>query len=355
MKFKGSTCWIGAVFVGSILSGCLQTSGPDDEVAVISDGTYTPSMPVPPEGWPAIQWPEDNPYTSAKAILGRRLFFETALSRDRTVSCAWCHASGHAFADRHRSALSVGVRSQHTFRNTPTLANLAFASSFMFEGDVPTLELQALRPLMSSIEMDMTEQEILARLSSDTLYVRLFRQAFGKGPISLTRLARALATFERTLVSLRSPYDRWVAGDTGALSVEAKRGAAIFFGDKARCSRCHTPPLFTDGSFRHNGYFHGDDSVSADSGRARSTKLATDVGKFKTPTLRNVFHTYPFMHDGGLPSLEEVVLHYNSGGFAHQNRDTLIRPLGLNDYEIYELVQFLESLTDISSMLQIDP
>jgi cytochrome c peroxidase len=354
MKFGAFTClicWIGAACVGSVMTGCLQSSGPEDEAVVISDGNYTPSLPVPPEGWPAIQWPEENRYSAAKAILGRRLFFETALSRDGTVSCSWCHASGHAYTDKHRTALSTGVLNQPTLRNTPTLANVAFASRFLFEGNVLSLEEQVTGPLYAHNEMDMTGPEIVARLASDTLYVRLFRQAYGEDPISMTQVIRALATFERTLVSVRSPYDRWADGDSGALTPAAKRGAALFFGDKARCSRCHTPPLFTDGEFHNNGL----DSVFSDSGRARSTGLASDVGRFKTPTVRNVFYSGPYMHDGRIPTLEEVVLHYNAGGVSSATRDTLIRPLGLNEYEIYDLVQFLESLSDLDVLIHAEP
>lgn len=332
------------------LSGCLQLSDSPEET-VVTDGNYTPVKPVSPSGWPALHWPEDNPYSAEKAVLGRRLFFETSLSRDGTVSCSWCHSPGHAFTDKHRTPFSTGVLSQPTLRNTPTLANVAFASHFMFEGDVSSLEEQALKPIFSTSEMDMTGPEILARLAADTMYVRLFRRAFGPAAMTMTQVAHSLATFERTMVSFRSPYDLWAAGDSGALTLEAKRGAALFFGDRARCARCHTPPLFTDGGFHHNGL----DSIVSDSGRARSTHLPGDVGKFKTPTVRNVFYSGPYMHDGRIATLEDVVRHYMTGGQGHPNQDSLIRPIDLNDYEVRDLVLFLESLSDLGVLNQAEP
>ncbi len=308
------------------------------------DGDYIAVKPVEPAGWPSILWPKENPYTPAKDVLGRRLFLESALSREGTVSCAWCHTPAQAFTDKHGTALSVGVRNQPTFRNTPSLGNIGFATSFLFEGNVSTLEAQALGPLYAHNEMDMTGPEIVARLAADTMYVRLFRNAFGVGPITMVGVTRALATFERALVSFQSPYDLWLAGDSTAMTDAAKRGASLFFGDKAKCSQCHTPPLFTDGGFHNNGL----DTVFADSGRARTTHLLVDVGVFKTPTLRNIGDTYPYMHDGRFATLDEVVRHYNAGGRSHPNRDARVHPLGLDEHELFDLVQFLESLTDES-------
>jgi cytochrome c peroxidase len=234
------------------------------------------------------------------------------------------------------------VRSQITLRNTPTLANVAFSTSLTFDGRESILERQALIPLLSTEEMDMTGPEIEARLAADTMYVRLFRQAFGEGAISLPQVVKALATYQRTLISYRSPYDFWQAGDTAALSPSEKRGANLFFGEKGGCVRCHVPPLFTDGKFHNTGL----DSAPVDLGRARVTSLAADEGKFKTPTLRNLTVTNPYMHDGRIPMLEDVVAHYNSGGFPHPNRDSLMQPLGLDEYEVLDLVNFLQSLTD---------
>jgi len=338
-----------------LLGGCLVAGGVGGSRAEgngpVADGEYIPEIPVLPAGWPALAWPADNPYTSAKAILGRRLFFEAGLSSDGTVSCSWCHGSGHAFTDMHRVAFSTGVGGVFATRNTPTTVNMIFGTSFMLDGAATTLEEQALLPLLNPHEMNMTRSGIEARLAADTLYVKLFRQAFGAGTISLPNVARALATYQRTLISYRTPYDQWVAGDSAALSEPAKRGAVIFLGEKGGCARCHVPPLFTDGRF----YDIGLDSAPADSGRARVTGLAGDVGRFKTPTLRNVFHTGPYMHDGRIASLEHVVMHYNSGGAPSPNRDPGLKPLGLSESEVYDLTIFLESLTDESVLRAPQP
>jgi len=332
------------IAAGSLTTGCVSDSpGPESgNEVVLTDGSYTPENPTLPLGWPAPIWPADNPYSPAKAILGRRLFFEGDLSRDGTVSCAWCHSPPHGFADRHRSPTSVGIGGLSGTRNAPTVVNIGFATAFMHDGAAATLEEQALLPLMNPIEMDMTSAEIEARLVEDSLYVRLFRQAFGPGPITIDKVARALATYQRTLVSFRSPYDRWVAGDSNALSESAKRGAQVFLGEKGGCVRCHIPPLFTDGKFHNIGI----DTSVADSGRLLVTKLPADLGKFKTPTLRNIKFTEPYMHDGNIASLEHVVMHYNSELVSHPLADPDLEPLGLNETEILDLVAFLESLTD---------
>ena len=334
--------WILPAF---IVFGCLRETGtsPDPhEGPVLSDENWTPSLLALPEGWPEPQWPQQNPYSPAKAILGRRLFFEKRLSGDSTINCSWCHSPYAAFADSHRSTFSVGITGAPTRRNTPTLANLVFASSFMYDGGSPTLESQVFHPLFG--EMGADSAELVLRLLSDTLYVRLFRQAYGEGPITLQGIAKALATYQRTLISTRSGYDRWRAGDSSALSASAKRGAEIFLGERGGCARCHTPPLFTDGKF-HNVGLGG---ASSDSGRALVTGKPSDIGRFKTPTLRDVEKSAPYMHDGSIPALEDVVHHFNAGGVPGSGADSLIRPLGLNEEDVSDLVEFMRSLTENS-------
>jgi cytochrome c peroxidase len=337
-----------------LLGGCFPDAGagsaPEDPDPGYSDGDWSPARPVPPKGWPALAWPKDNPYSSAKAVLGRRLFFETALSRDRSVSCASCHEPSRAFSDAG-NAFSAGVHGLRTHRNAPSLTNAGFGGAFLFEGGVPTLELQALAPLFAGNEMDMTGAEIEARLAADTLYVRLFRQAYGEGPITLAGATKALATYQRTLVSFGSPYDRWRAGDGNALSPAAKRGEALFTGEKGDCWHCHAPPLFTNGDFHNLGI----DSVLTDLGRALVTGKTSDEGKFKTPSLRNVAVTSPYLHDGRLSTLTEVVEHYNAGQGRHPNTDALMRPLGLSPQEVSDLVAFLEALTDSGFLAQPRP
>lgn len=289
-----------------------------------------------------MQWPADNPYDSAKATLGKVLFLDARLSRNGSVSCAWCHDPTVAFVDKHRSPFSSGVHGAIMRRNSPTLTNVGYGTSFMLDGRIATLEAQALGPLLSVDEMDMTGPEIEARIAADTTYVRMFREAFGSGTVTLTKVVRALTTYERTLVSARSDYDHWAAGNSAALSASAKRGAAIFLGERGGCFQCHAPPLFTDGLFHDIGL----DTIPLDSGRGAITGLASDVGRFKTPTLRNVAQTGPYMHDGRFGDLENIVRHYNAGGAPSPNRDPRIHPLELTDAEVTDLVAFLQSLSD---------
>ena len=335
-----------AVMTLCLLSGCLSEPapsppGPDP---FVGDGDEVPAKPGIPQGWPAALWPSDNPYTPAKAVLGRRLFFETEHlnSTNGVVSCELCHAPSASFTDIHYGGFGRGANFQPLPRTPPTLVNLLFARTLMFEGNVSTLEEQVLFPLYAPHEMGLNAPEVERRLAGDTLYVRLFREAYGPGPIRMEGVAKALATYVRTLVSTRTPYDRWKAGEEDAIPVQAKAGEALFMG-KAQCFRCHTPPLFTDGKFHNIGL----DSLPLDRGRALHTGLPEDEGRFKTPTLRNLTKTSPYMHDGRFRDLESLVERYNQGGFPHAvNADSLIVPLGLNGREVYDLVQFLETLTD---------
>lgn len=320
-----------------------------EDTALVTDEGYVPVRPESPPGWPSIEWPADNAFTPAKAVLGRRLFGETQLSRTGTVSCLWCHHPVRAYSDKHGTSRSFGLYQEPTLRNAPVLANAAFAKHFLSEGNASSLEDQASGPLFNKAEMDMTGPEIVARLSADTFYVRLFRQAYGDGSITMPRVVRALATFERTFISARSPYDHWKAGEEDALSESAKRGAEVFFG-KGKCASCHAPPLFTDGGFHNVGL---DGVAPEDSGLFRTTRRLADIGKFKTPTLRNISVSSAYMHDGRFYTLEEVVAQFNAGGGS--GRDSLLQPLGLNEYETMDLIEFLKSLTDIESLAPTAP
>ena len=316
------------------LSGCLSDAGE----------TGSPPPPEPPSlpsGWPEIAWPADNPYHPDKVELGRRLFFDTRLSSDGVISCSWCHSERASFADNHHEAMSTGVRQQPTRRNVPTLVNVAFIGPLHLDGSRATLEEQALGPLLAADEMDMTPEGIVAVVSADSVYPRLFRAAFGSGPITVEKTVKALATYQRTLISTQAPYDAWSAGDSAALTPEARRGLSLFTG-KGGCAACHMPPLFTDQGFHNIGL----DSVTADSGRAGVTGAPADAGKFRTPTLRNIAQTHPYMHDGRFRELRDVLGHYNAGGRPHPARDGRIRPLGLTYAETSDLIAFLEALTD---------
>jgi cytochrome c peroxidase len=206
---------------------------------------------------------------------------------------------------------------------------------------VRTLELQALAPIENPLEMDLPLPEAEQRLREHPDYPALFRQAYGREP-DLFGLTRALAAYQRSLISARSPYDRYLLGDSSALDADQKAGKEIFFSERAECFHCHTGVLFSDFSFQNNGLYE----VYTDSGRAVITGNPRDVGRFKVPSLRNVALTAPYMHDGSLPTLESVIDHYMSGGKRHRNKSHFLRPFDLNETEKRQLIAFLHSLTD---------
>ncbi len=323
---------IASLFALALLSGCSDVSGvvenPDDVLK-------------PPAGFPAIAVPADNPYSAAKAELGRRLFYDTRLSRDYSVSCGSCHRQEHAFTDA--SALSSGFEGRIGSRNAMTLTNVAYNTSFFWDGGVPTLEQQAIAPIIHPDEMNMHTDTLVTRLRSAPVYAELFAKAWGTSDISLERITRSIATFERRLLSSESGYDKWKRGDWDAMSGAAVRGSELFFGEKGDCFHCHGSFNFSDNMFHNNAI----DSISTgDEGRFKLTQRSSDMGSFRTPTLRNVALTGPYMHDGRFATLEEVVRHYNSGGKPHPSRDALMRPLGLTPREEEDLVEFLKALTD---------
>ena len=297
-----------------------------------------------PDHFPNLDFfvPEDNPLTNPKVQLGKKMFFDPSLSSDSTVSCASCHKPELAFTDGR--ARSLGVQSRLGKRNAPSLANIAFGQSFFWHGSIPTLEQQAIFPLEDPTEMDNNFAEIIRRLNGDLAYRNEFIEVFG-AEASPNFVTDALAAFERTLLSYESPYDKFLQGDSTALTPSQKRGLLIFNGETAECFHCHNPAYnFTDESFRNNGLYE----VYPDPGRWEVTGLETDKGKFKVPTLRNIALTAPYMHDGSLLSLEEVLEHYMSGGKAHPNKAGEIRRFVLSEEQKQDILNFLESLTDPS-------
>lgn len=287
---------------------------------------------------PPVPIPTNNKQTPEKIELGRRLFHDVGLSRGGDISCASCHAQDKAFAGD--TPISPGTSGRLGKRNPPSLVNVAYRPKLFWHGGSPSLELQALGPLTDHNEMDLTTEEVVGRLNADASYVAQFRQVFGKPP-SVDLTLKAIAAFERTLVSFNSPFDRFEAGDVAALNTSAQRGLDLFYG-KAECFHCHTGKHFSDNQ-PHNNAFQ---QFNEDIGYAQLTDKDEDVGKFITPTLRNVALTAPYMHAGQLKTLREVVQIYNAGGEANPNADPLMRPLGLSDAEVGDLVAFLESLTD---------
>ena len=292
-----------------------------------------------PADFPTRPEPEDNAVTLDRVELGRSLFYDARLSRTGQISCSSCHVQAHAFSDPNRT--SLGVDGLTGTRNAPALVNEAWNTSYFWDGGVPSLELQAVGPIKNPLEMDMTLAEVSALLAADAKINARFRAAYAEGPSERT-LPRALASFVRVLVSDNSPYDRFRRGDNGALSDSAQRGRDIFEGERGQCTHCHVGFNFTNNAFRNNGTSPDD----PDPGRQRLTLKASDFGKFRVPSLRNIAVSAPYMHDGALATLADVVDHYDQGGSGSPNTDPTLHALGLSAEEKGDLVAFLESLTD---------
>jgi cytochrome c peroxidase len=284
-----------------------------------------------------IPFPKQNPYTAEKAWLGKKLYFDTRLSVSSAQSCASCHNPGFGWGD----GLSVGVGHgmARLGRRSPTIVNAAWGAVFMWDGRLADLEQQALGPIQSPGEMNMPIDQLMARLESIAEYKPLFAVAFPNEAMSPKTLAEAIATFERTVVSERAPFDLWIEGNDKAISEEAKRGFAIF-NTKAQCSSCHEGWNFTNEGFQDIGL------SSEDVGRGQ---FLPDVIKmqhaFKTPGLREIARRGPYMHDGSIATLEQVVDHYDAGGVDRPSRSDLLKPLGLTVQEKADLVAFLKTLT----------
>lgn len=292
---------------------------------------------------------DGNPASAEMAALGKDLFFDTLLSVDQSVSCATCHKPEHGFADD--VALSVGVTGVALRRHTPHLFNLADGSSFFWDGRARSLEEQSLMPIQNPDEMGLEIGVLIERLEADSEYPNDFIEVFGSPGISKKRVAAAIAAFERTLVADATPYDRFIEGDRSAMSESAQRGMDIFFKHDVGCSTCHGGPNFTDNDFHNTGLF-GDDLGRAEVDRVGNFKMRPypffhTQKAFKTPGLRNVALTAPYMHNGVFTTLEEVVQNYNRGSQDPESYGISldVKPLHLTDQEVTDLVGFLEALT----------
>ena len=293
-----------------------------------------------PKGFPPIPYPEDNAYTYDRWILGKKLFHETRLSKDGKVSCASCHDHSIAFSDK--KSFSLGSNYAIGTRNSPTLANIAYHPYFMREGGVPTLEMQVLVPIQEHVEFDNNIVLIVEDLSKDEEYNLLSQKAYSQD-IGAYTITRALANYERSIISGTSPYDQFVNyGIEGALSEDQKKGMDLFFSERTNCSQCHSGFNFSNYQFENNGLYE----EYKDLGRQRLTLKEEDKALFKVPTLRNIALTGPYMHDGSLANLEDVIAHYNLGGKMHFQKSEWIKPLNLTSTEKDELIAFLGSLTD---------
>ena len=296
-----------------------------------------------PLGLLPVPWPEDNPYSPVKAELGRYLYFDTRLSADNTVSCASCHAPDKGFTDN--AAVSTGIRGQKGGRSAPTTINRAYSLAQFWDGRAATLEDQAKGPIQNPIEMGETHAGVVAKLNKAAGYRDLFQKAFGSPEVSIDNVAKAIATFERTLLSGNSAYDRYKAGETAALSAAQIRGMDVYF-NKAKCDQCHEGVNLTANAYANLGV--GANQPKPDEGRFAVTKDPQDWGKFKTPTLRDIAKTAPYMHDGSLQTLEEVVDLYDKGGTKNKNLDEKIKPLKLAAAQKSDLIEFLKALDGTS-------
>ena len=286
-----------------------------------------------PKGFPEISVPNDNALSLERIALGKRLFYDPILSKDSTISCNSCHFQEYAFADNR--SISPGVEERLGKRNSMSLANVAYADVLLREGGVPNLEMQVLVPIQEHNEMDFNIVAVAERMQSDSTYVKQSLEAYNRMPDAFV-ITRAIASFERTLLSGNSRYD------SNILSASEQNGRDLFFSDSLACSSCHGTFLFTNQEMENNGLYE----QYPDSGRYVLTRLQEDIGRFKVPSLRNVELTSPYMHDGSLSTLEHVVDHYESGGSNHFNQSNLVKGFNLTSEERASLIAFLQSLTD---------
>lgn len=304
-----------------------------------------------PKGLKRMKIPRDNPLTEAKIQLGKQLYFDPRLSVDDTVSCASCHDPNEGWSNGERFA--TGVRGQQGGRSAPTIINSGYQYFQFWDGRANQLEGQALGPIENPIEMDLKLDDLVQKLNKIEGYRKQFQNVFGTAATP-DGIAKAIASFERTVLSGDAPYDRLQAGDAGALSESAQRGMKLFSSKQGgNCSACHSGHNFTDGAFHNVGV--GMDAKDPDVGRYAVTTLAGDRGLFKTPTLREIAHTAPYMHDGSLKTLEEVVDFYVKGGIKNPQLDEEIFPLKLSDQQKKDLVTFLKEGLSGESYPDIKP
>ena len=285
--------------------------------------------------------PSDNAPDAARVELGKKLFFDPRLSRDGNMSCATCHNPVFGWSDGLPTAR--GFKSEVLARATPTIANAAYNSVQMWDGRKATLEDQAMGPMEAAAEMNMDIARLFKWLNEQGEYRMLFEKAYPGAGIGAETLSKAIASFERTVVSSNSAFDRWVAGDRNAMSEAQVRGFALFNG-KANCVACHSGANFTDNGF-HNVGLASFGKPDADLGRYTQRPVAVNKGAFKTPTLRDVELTAPYFHDGSAKTLLEVVEHYNRGGAVREGISPNVKPLDLTRAEEEDLVAFMKALT----------
>jgi cytochrome c peroxidase len=295
---------------------------------------------------PEIPYPKDNPYSDAKFKLGRTLFFDPILSGSKSRSCESCHNPGLSWGDGQPRA--IGENQKPLPLRAPTLLNVAWTPKLGWDGHFRDLESVAIGPITSPGNMNLSDKVLLERLSAIPGYLDAFDAAFGEGDVTVRKVEMALATFERSIVSGEAPFDRWLNGDDAAIGEAAKRGFALFNG-RANCAACHTGWAFTDSSFHDIGTAR-DNNIGR--GRLFPSSVALQYA-FKTPTLRDVAHRAPYMHDGSVPTLEAVIDLYDRGGIDRPSRDVEIHSLGLSADEKTDLIAFLRTLTGASQPVSV--
>jgi cytochrome c peroxidase len=297
---------------------------------------------------PAIVYPTDNASSEARARLGRTLFFDPLLSGSKTHSCASCHNPALSWGDGRPRALGEGQKPLPL--RTPTLIGVAYMPVLGWDGKYRDLESVAFGPITSPNNMNLHENVLVERLNAIPAYVEAFSTAFDEGGITRRNIELALAAFERTITPADAPFDRWIEGDEAAIGAAAKRGFELFNG-KAHCASCHGGFAFSDGSFHDIGSAQGHDIGR---GRLFPSSIALQFA-FKTPTLRDVERRAPYMHDGSVATLKDVIALYDRGGIKRPSRSPTIMPLGLTRDEKADLLAFLETLTSPPKSFSLPP
>lgn len=330
------------VVSGSVTTMPFQSRPAMADAVAAAEGGASTSLSVLKDNYrrPAhAPHPKANPYTREKAELGRHLFFDPRLSRNGRVSCASCHNPSLNWSDGR--ARGVGVADVELQRRTPTVLNAAWLAALMWDGRAPTLEAQAVLPITAEHEMGLSTEEAVERIKEVAGYAPLFGVAFPGQEIGIESVVAALATYQRTLVSAESSFDRWIEGDEAAISEAAKRGFAVFNG-AARCGTCHSSWRFTDDSFHDIGL------ASADIGRGAFAPPSVTIMQhaFKTPSLRDLRLSGPYMHDGSMATLDEVIDHYEDGGTRRPSLSPDMKPLTLSPQERQDLIAYLKTLQE---------
>lgn len=307
-------------------------------LGVLGVSSFDDSISSDPWKRPDVNYPTDNPNSQASVELGSALFFETLLSKDSSISCQSCHLISEAFADH--LPIGEGIKGRLVTRNTPSLQNIGLHPYFMADGKFKSLEEQVLAPIHEHREFDMTEEEVITRLQSVAIYNQYSQAAYGQ-EITIDIVQKALANFERALVSDNSRFDQFMRGEI-EFSKQEMRGWELFKAPRLNCTECHNGYNLTNYDFENNGLY----KTYQDSGRALMTKDANDLAKFKVPSLRNVTMTYPYMHNGSFHSLEDVIDHYASGGQGHSSQSDFIKGFEIGLEEKKALIAFLKTLTE---------